>query len=172
MAYHRGSKTVSVRAPIRQLWQRASRREQRLLALAGTVLLLSMLWWLGLAPAWRTLRAAPAQHAVLDAQLQQMRQLQAQAMALRDQTLLNPDDARRALLQTLKPLGASAQWLVLAERVNVSLKQVAPQALAKLLADARQNARLKPIEAHLKRNALGSWDGSLVFQLPAPSGAT
>lgn len=172
MAYHRWSKTVSVRTPIRQLWQRASRREQRLLVLAGTVLLLSVLWWLGVAPAWRTLRAAPAQRAVLDAQLQQMRQWQAQAMTLRDQALLNPDEARRALLQTLKPLGGSAQWVVQAERVTVTLKQVAPQALAQLLADARQNARLKPLEAHLKRNALGSWDGSLVFQLPAPSDAT
>lgn len=158
---------MSAGVTIGQLWQRTSRREQRLLVLAGTVLLLGLLWWLGIAPAWRTLRAAPAQHLALDVQLQQMKQLQAQAKDLREQPALNADDARQALAQALELMGTGAQLTVQADRATVTLKQVAPTTLAQLLADARQNARLKPIEAHLKRNALGSWDGTLVFQLPA-----
>ncbi len=154
-----------------QLWQRASRREQRLTLLATALVVVSLLWWLGVAPAWRTLRAAPKQQLALQAQLSQMRQLQAQAKDLRAQAGMGFDEAHDALVQTLRPLGDSAPMTLQAERVTVTLKQVAPAALAQLLADARQNARLKPTEAHLKRDALGRWDGTLVFQLP-PARAT
>lgn len=161
---------MSLRVALRSFWQRADRREQRLLLLAGMVLALGLVWWLGIAPAWRTLRAAPLQHAALETQLQQMQQLQAQVENLRAQTTrLGAGAARQALTQALKPLGDHAQTVVQADRVTVTLTQVAPDALAQLLAEARQNARLMPTEAHLKRPATGAWDGTLVFQLPTPA---
>lgn len=159
---------MSALAPVKQLWRRASKREQRLLLLAAAVLALGLLWWVGVAPAWRILRVAPAQHLALDAQLRQMQQLQVQVKDLRAQTVLSADEARLALAQLLKPLGKSAQMLVQVERVTVTLTNLAPDALAQFLAAARQNARLAPKEAHLKRNAQGGWDGTLVLQLPSP----
>jgi general secretion pathway protein M len=78
------------------------------------------------------------------------------------------DDARQALEASLKPLGASAQMVVQVERVTVTLKAAAPDALAQWLATARQNARTLPTEARLTRNAAGAWDGVVVLQLPAP----
>jgi len=154
-------------APVKQLWRRASKREQRLLMLAAAVLGLGLLWWVGVAPAWRALRAAPAQHLALDAQLRQMQQLQAQVKDLRALTILSADEARLALEQSLKPLGKNAQMLVQVERVTVTITDLAPDALAQFLAAARQNAHLTPKEAHLKRNAQGGWDGTLVLQLPS-----
>jgi general secretion pathway protein M len=155
--------------PVQQLWQRASKREQRLLSLAAAVLAVGLLWWVGMAPALKVIKAAPAQQLVIDAQLQTMKQLQGQAKALRAQSPLTAVDARSALEQSLKTLGASAKMAVQAERVTVTLTDVAPDLLAQWLAAARQNARMAPKEAHLKRNDKGGWDGTLVLQLPGAS---
>lgn len=148
-------------------WRSVSPREQRLLLLALGVLLLALLWWVALAPALKVLKTAPQQHLALDAQHQQMQRLQAQALVLRAQPLMTATEARSALEASLKPLGDSAQMVVQVERVTVTLKAVAPDALAQWLATARQNARTVPTEARLMRNAAGAWDGTVVLQLPA-----
>jgi general secretion pathway protein M len=149
-------------------WRNVSPREQRLLLLALGAVALALVWWVAVAPALAVLKTAPQQHAVLDAQLQQMQRLQAQATSLRAQPVVPADDARQALEASLKPLGASAQMVVQVERVTVTLKAAAPDALAQWLATARQNARTLPTEARLTRNAAGAWDGVVVLQLPAP----
>jgi len=148
-------------------WRGMPPREQRLVLLAGVLISLALLWWLALAPALAVLKAAPAQHVTLDAQLQQMQRLQAQAKALQAQPVLSVDDARRALEAAIKPLGAGAQMVVQLDRVTVSLKAVPANALAQWLATVRQNAHTAPVEAHLVRNPAGSWDGSLVLNLGA-----
>ena len=147
-------------------WRSVSPREQRLVMLAGVLTGLALLWWLALAPALTVLKAAPAQHVALDAQLQQMQRLQAQAKALQAQPVLSVDNARLALESALKPLGAGAQMTVQLDRVTV-LKAVPANALAQWLATVRQNAHTAPVEAHLVRNPAGSWDGSLVLNLGA-----
>jgi general secretion pathway protein M len=60
-------------------WPELEVREQRLVIGAGALLVLAIVWWVALAPALRTLSSSAAEHARLDAQLQQMTQLQAQA---------------------------------------------------------------------------------------------
>jgi general secretion pathway protein M len=160
---------MSLMAPVQQLWQRASKREQRMLSLAAIVLGLGLLWWVGAAPALKALKAAPAQHMALDVQLQTMKQLQAQAKDLRAQPPLTADGARAALDQAFKPLGSNAQMVIQSERVTLTLNNLAPDLLAQWLASARQSARLAPKEAHLKRNDKGGWDGTLVLQLPGPN---
>lgn len=157
---------MSLMAPVQQLWQRASKREQRLLSLAAAVLAGGLLWWVGVAPALKVIKAAPSQQVALEAQLQQMKQLQTQAKDLRALAPLSSGDARLALEQSLKSLGSSAQMAVQAERVTVTLTNVAPELLAQWLATARQNARLAPKEARFKRNDKGGWDGTVVLQLP------
>jgi len=152
---------------LRQWWQRVSPREQRLIQVAAAVLGLSLLWWLGIAPALKVLKTAPAQHQKLDAQLQTMQQLQAQTQNLRAQKTLTANEAKELLTQSLKPLAEHAQMTVQVQRVNISLNQVAPEALSQLLATLRQNARMAPTEAHLQRNPAGTWEGALILQLPA-----
>jgi general secretion pathway protein M len=153
-------------APVQQLWRAAAPREQRLLILAAAVVAVGLLWWVGVAPALKVVKSAPAQELALEAQLQSMKQLQLQAKDLRAQAPLSAADARTALEQSLKALGASAQIGGQAERLTVTLNNAAPDLLAQWLAAARQNARMAPKEAHLKRNAKGGWDGTLVLQLP------
>ena len=154
-------------------WQALGERERRLLLLAAVVVGVALLWWVALAPALAVLRAAPARHAALDAQLSSMLSLQAQAKALQDQPKMGGDEALRALDAAVKErLGGAAQLSVVGDRVTVNLKGVSADALAQWLTQARVNARAVPSEAKLQRNP-GSggkagvlWDGSLVLSLP------
>ncbi|NCN70004.1 MAG: type II secretion system protein M [Rhodoferax sp.] len=157
---------MSAWTDVQQRWRSVSRREQRLLLLALGVVALALGWWLALAPALAVLKTAPQQHLALDAQMRQMLQLQAQVQALRAQPVINPVEARRALEASVQSLGSSAQLVLQMERAIVTLKGVAPEALAQWLAAARQNTHLVPSEAHLTRNLAGNWDGTLVLPLP------
>ena len=125
----------------------------------------SLLWWVGLAPALNTLRSADQQQSQLEAQLQQMQRLQAQAQTLQAQPRLTVSEAIALLETSVKPLGASAQMTLAGERVTVRLKGLAPDALAQWLVQARLNARAVPSEARLQRNPAGTWDGTLVLIL-------
>lgn len=151
-------------------WNLLAPRERAAIALAGAVVLGALLWWVLLGPALATLRQAEAQHQALDAQLQTMRSLQSEAMALQNQPRLSHDDALHALEASVRQrLGASAQLSVSGERATLTLKGADPDALARWLTQARVNARAMPAEARLTRSAgtPARWDGALVLTLPA-----
>ena len=154
-------------ATLQARWNGTSPREQRLLLGALALVAVALVWWVALAPALATLRAADKQHPALDAQLQHMQQLQTQAQTLQAQPRLAFDEARRLLEASVKPLGATAQLVVVGDRVTVTLKAISADSLAQWLAQARLNARALPGEARLVRNAAGTWDGALVLSLPA-----
>ena len=135
-------------------------------------------------PALGTLRTAPARHAALDAQLQRMQSLQAEAQQLQALPASSPGDAVGALRTALtQRLGNTAQLNVAGDRATVTLKGASADALAQWLTQARSNARATPLEARLTRSAapagnapvtLGSapvamprWDGTVVLALPA-----
>jgi general secretion pathway protein M len=163
---------MTLLANLQARWRQVSRREQRLLRAALVLVLLVLLWWVALAPALATLKAAELQRRALSAQLQQMQQLQAQAKALQAQPRMAFDDARRVLETSLKPLGASAQLGVAGERVTLTLKGVSADALAQWLVQARLNAHAVPAEARLVRAgaaapAAPTWNGTLVLSLGA-----
>ncbi|GAA4329547.1 hypothetical protein GCM10023165_02580 [Variovorax defluvii] len=169
-------------------WPELEPREQRLIGAAAAVVLLALLWWVALAPALRTLSAAPAEHARLDAQLQQMTGLQAQAKALQAQPRASRDDAMRALESSVREsLGPNAQLQPAAsgEGVSVAVRALRADTLAQWLAQARTNARAVPREVHLARSAQSApaegggtapaksgerpvprWDGTVVMGLP------
>jgi general secretion pathway protein M len=166
-------------------WQALSEREQRLLTWGAVLLAVAMVWWVALAPALRTLREAPAQQAALDAQWQQLQELQAQARSLQQQPRMTQAEALRALQQTSAELwGAKVQIQTTGDRSTVTLQSVSAQALGDWLAQVRTRARAVPQQAHLKRDIQSdakadktsgsaatlapTWSGSLVLSLPAP----
>ena len=151
-----------------QRWQTLSPREQGLLSWGATLLALAVVWWLALAPALRTVREAPAQQAGVDAQWQQLKDLQAQAQTLQQQPRMTQAEALRALQNTTTELlSTSAQVQTLGDRSTVTLKAVPAPALATWLAQVRTQARAVPVQAHLKLSA-AAWSGSVVLSLPAP----
>ena len=169
---------------LRQRWDGLGRRERRLVLVAGALVTAALLWWIALAPALATLRLAQEQHLRLDAQMQQMQTLKAQAAVLAAQPKVLPDDARRSLETSLQQtLGASAQMGVAGNRATVTLKGASPDALAQWLTQARINARASTAEVRLVRavapspgaagNSAASlalapmrWDGTVVLNLP------
>lgn len=174
-------------AALQDRWKALAPREQNLVLAASTLVALALLWWVAIAPALTTLRAAPARHAALDAQLQRMHTLQAEAQQLQATPPGSPGDAVGALRTALtERLGNTAQLNVAGDRATVTLKGASADAVAQWLAQARSNARATPLEARLTRSAaapaptgaapvtLGSplvamprWDGTLVLALPA-----
>ena len=148
-------------------WAGLGAREKAWVAAAGALAAAVLVWLIALGPALATLRTAEEQHRALDAQLQQMRSLQAQAQALQAQPKQNHDEAVRQLeLSVRERLGTTARLLVAGERVTITLTGAAPAALAQWLTQARVNARALPSEAHIQRNAGGLWEGTLVLTLP------
>ena len=142
-------------------WPELAPREQRMVLIAGALVALALVWWVALAPALRTLATAPAAHAELDAQLQQMAALQIQAKALQSQPRANREDALRALETSVRQgLGPNAQIQVAGagagEGVLVTLRATPADGLAQWLAQARGNARAVPREVHLTRTQGGA----------------
>lgn len=167
-------------APLGQRWSALAPREQNLLLLAACVVLLALLWWLALAPAVHSLRTAPARHAAAELELQNMLQMQAQAELLRQQPQGNSADARTQLEQSLKTeLGNSAQLQWLGNRAQISLTQTAAPALARWLAQVRDNSHASVAEMKLNRilgeaadgAAITRWSGNLLLELPGNAGA-
>jgi len=178
--------TPQKNAALRARWQALAPREQTLVLAAGGVIAFALLWWLAVAPALATLRAAPVRHAALDAQLQQMQALQAEAQQLQSAPRTARGDAVGTLRTALaQRLGNAAQLNVAGDRATVTLKGAPADALGQWLAQARSNARAVPVETRLTRSAaapanagtpatlgnpataLPRWDGTLVLALPS-----
>src|SRR5690606_820209 len=106
------------------------------------------LWCIALAPAIGTLRAAEEQHRTLDAQLLQMRRLQAQAQAMKSQPRQGQAESLRQLEATIREqLGLTARYTIAGERVTVTLANTPAAALSQWLSQVRTNARAIPGEA-------------------------
>lgn len=152
---------------LRERWEGLAAREKAWVAAAGGLIAVLAVWLIAVAPALATLRTAEQQQRVLDAQLQHMRILQAQARALQAQPKLNREEALRLLeLSVRQRLGTTGRTLISGDRVTITLTGAAPDAVAQWLSQARVNARALPSEARLNRNASGLWEGTLVLTLP------
>jgi len=154
-------------SPLRSRWDALAPREKTSIAATAALVVVAFVWLTLIGPPLRTLRGAPEQHRVLDAQLQRVRGLQLQAQSLQSQPKLSHDEAVRQLESSVKEhLGGSARLVVAGDRATVTLASAAPNALARWLTQARIDARALPNEAHLHRNAAGLWEGTLMLTLP------
>jgi len=162
-------------AALRKHWATLAAREQTLVLAAGAVLGLALLWWVLLAPALAQLRASPARHAALDAQLQQMQALQAEALHLKDIPRPTSNETLPVLWRSLaQQLGTATQMSTTSDRATITLKDVPAEALAQWLAQVRSTIRAVPIETRLMRSTAAAggantpvlWNGTLTLALP------
>ncbi|MFO0445227.1 MAG: type II secretion system protein GspM [Betaproteobacteria bacterium] len=149
------SAPATVRARAAAAWRGLAPRERRLVAVAAALVALALLWLLAVQPAWRTLARAPAEIDRLDAQLQAMQRLAAEAQARREATPVPPEQAQAALQAATARLGPKAQLTLSGERAVVRFDGVAPGALREWLAEARAGARARPVAAALQRAGQG-----------------
>lgn len=157
----------SMAAQLRARWATLAPREQLMVASAGSVIALAIVWLLFVGPPLSTLRTAETQRRTVDAQLQRMAALRSQATAMQSQPKQSREEALRQLeLATREHLGTSGRMVISGDRVSVTLTATPAGSLAQWLSQARVAAHALPAEAHLVRNAGGTWDGSLVLALP------
>lgn len=148
-------------APASSWWRALSQRDRNLATLAGAVLLLFLLWWLVLQPAFSTLRQAPVEMDRLDLQLQTMQRLAAESAELRATPPVNPEQAQAALKAATERLGDKAKISLQGDRAVLTLNGAGTEALRGWLAEARSGARARPLEANLLRSGTG-YSGTLV----------
>lgn len=158
------------RTALQQFWRARPARERYALVVAGLVVGLALLWQLGVAPAWRTLRDAPAQRAAAQQQLNAMQALAAQARALQGQTgrsaLPHAERLRALETATQQHLGTQARIAPSAESVQVTLQNAPAPAVAQWLQQVRLNAQLSVTSANLTRSGNQHWSGTLVLGGP------
>ena len=165
----------TARTRLRTWWRELPAREQRLVAIAGVVVALALLWWVALAPALRTISTARIAHAQLDVQLQQMQALQVQARALQALPRANRDDALRALESSVNDgLGGSVRMQTAGssatEGVLVTLRATPATSFAQWLTQARGNARALPREIHITRSQAAASSAPVGANVPGSPG--
>lgn len=157
-------------APWRARWRALGQRERRGISIAAWVIGVFLLWAVAIAPAWRTVRAAPAQLDQLDAQLQQMQRLADEARELRAIPPLGTSQAAAALRAATDELGGAGRLQLSGDRATLTLVGANGTQLSEWLAEARSAARARPLQANLTRGPEG-YGGSIVVALPTGGGA-
>jgi general secretion pathway protein M len=142
-------------APVSAWWKALGERERALVGIAATVLVLFVVFVVAVRPAWRTVRDAPAQLAALDAQLQDMQRLAAEAAELRAAPQITPEQSAAALKAATERLGDKAKLTLQADRAVLTLNGVGTNALRDWLTEVRSGARARPLEAQLARTGTG-----------------
>lgn len=154
-------------AALRVVWHGLPANERRAMRGLAALALAALVWFVAVAPAWRSVNSLPAQIEALDAQLQQVQQLSAQAKSLQTGAPVARADALRSLDALTKlRLGATATVQGSADRTSVTLKGASSEALVAWLGQARQNVGATVEQANLRQVNL-LWDGTLLLSLPS-----
>lgn len=149
---------------LRERWAALAARERLLLVLAALLIGTALVWLVGVQPAWRTLRSAPAEQAKLEIQWQTMQRLAAEARTLRATPPLAPALAAQALQGATTRLGASGKLMLQGDRAVLTLNGAQGPAIAQWLAEARRGARARPVETRLT-NGDDGYDGTIVVAI-------
>jgi general secretion pathway protein M len=152
--------------PWQARWKALAPRERRLVALAMTVVVVALLWFVAVAPAWRVVREAPARLDQLDLQLQSMQRLAAEARALQAAPPVTMSQSQAALKAATEALGSAGRLVIAGDRATVTFVNAHGGQVRDWLAEARGAARARPVEANLSRGPQGL-SGSVVLALPA-----
>jgi general secretion pathway protein M len=136
-------------------WTARAPRERQALTIVGIVIGLFLVWSFFVQPALRTVREAPTELDLLDAQYQQMQRGAAEGTALRAAPRVSSSQAAAALRAATDRLGDHARLSIQGDRATLTLTGVTPEALRSWLGEARSGARVRPVEASLQRGALG-----------------
>jgi general secretion pathway protein M len=149
------------KAPLVAKWRALSERDRRAAGLAGAAVVLLLVWWIGVQPALRTVREAPAQLDRLDAQLQTMQRQAAEAAELRGTAPITAAQSTAALQAATVRLGARGRLVVAGERATLTLNGATGAQLRDWLSEARSGARARPLQAQVTRSAQG-YSGTLI----------
>ena len=150
--------------------QGLSPREQRLVRIAAWVVGLGLLWWVGLAPAVDTLRQSKVRVTPSSTRSWPWCRHRPPVPRCCAHRTPHPPPGREAALRALeeatRALGANASLAQQGDRATVTLKGIAPGALAQWLQQVRVNARVLPVQAQIQRGDQAAWSGQIVLAGP------
>jgi general secretion pathway protein M len=109
-------------------------------------------------------RDAPARIDALDAQLQTMQRLAAEAKELRAAPAVSTTQSGAALKAASDRLGEQGRLVLQGERAVLTLNGASTEQLRGWLAEARSGARARPVEATLTRGPNG-YSGTIVVAI-------
>jgi len=158
-----GKAWANARRTLAAAWAARNARERQMLLLAGAVLGLYLLWALALAPALRTVRAAPARLDLLDGQLQAMQRLATEVAELRATPALPPEQSQAVLSAAAARLGDKAKLSLQGPRAVLTVQGMPADELTGWIAEVRAGARARVIESQLNRTPQGLYAGNVVL---------
>jgi general secretion pathway protein M len=145
-------------------WLALAPRERTGLTVAACFVGALLVWFIAVQPAWRTLSAAPAQLDQLDAQLQTMRRLAAEASELRNMPPVSAMQSGTALLSATERLGTKAELTLSGDGATCNFDEVSSLDLQGWLTEVRSAARARVTQAQLSRGPKG-YSGTIVLSL-------
>jgi len=151
-------------APLQAWWAARAPRERFYATLGGVVLGLYLVLAFAVQPAWHTLRSGPAQLEALEAELQAMQRLAAEARELRASPPVSTEQSTAALKAASERLGDRAKLSIQGERAVLTLNGAATGQLRDWLSEVRSGARARPVEANLTRGGSG-YSGTIVVSI-------
>jgi general secretion pathway protein M len=157
---------AGAREQIDAFWRARAPRERQALTLGAVAIVVLLVWLALVQPAWRTLRAAPAELEALDRQIQQIRASGAEAKALREVAPVSAPQAAAALKAATDRLADKGRLSLQGDRAVLTLNGVDADALRAWLGEVRNAARARPVEASLSRASQG-YSGTIVVVLGA-----
>ena len=155
---------------MKQWWIGLSRRERIATSVAAALVLLTLIFLIGIEPAWRTRAKLGADLPRLRAQAAELDQLAAEAkkLKLHTRTLESPEQTRAALTRFLSEKGVNgAQIRDEGERVVVSAKRTDAAAWLAWLKDTTNELPLRIAAARMSKVGTGMVDAEVTL---APAG--
>jgi general secretion pathway protein M len=159
---------ATARTQLTAKWRSMAARERLAAGIGIAVLIAFIVWLLFVAPAWRTVRDAPAKLDKLEVQLQQMQRLANEAKSLRGAPEVSIAQAVEPLKVATERLGANASIAFQGDRATLTLNGVSGDALRDWLSEARSAAHARPVEVTLTRNPQG-YAGAVIVTFGATS---
>lgn len=155
---------AAARTQLTAKWRGMVPRERMMLGIGIAVAVAFVVWLLFVAPALRTVRAAPAKLDRLEVELQQMQRLASEAKSLRGAPDISLAQAVEPLKVATERLGATASIAFQGDRATLTLNGVQGEALRNWLSEARSASRARPVDVTLTRTPNG-YSGNVVVTL-------
>lgn len=153
-----------MKAALSSWWGAMAPREKNLVTLAGAFIAFYIVFAVAIQPAWRTVRAAPAQLDALENQLQTMQKLAADTAELKAAVPVSAAQSAAALKAASDRLGAKAKLALQGERAVLTINGASTEELRNWLTEARSGARARPVEASLSKADTG-FSGTVVVAI-------
>ncbi|HIV69565.1 MAG TPA: type II secretion system protein M [Candidatus Aquabacterium excrementipullorum] len=161
-----------MRAQLTARWAAMAPRERRMVTVMAWLLGITLVFLLGVRPAWKTLQQTPVQLREVNAVLEDMQRQANEVKTLRQMPVVPPAQAEAALRSATERLGESGKLRLQPDRAVVTFTKVAGADLAQWLAEVRSSARARPVEANFAQVEPGVYSGTISVVLPglAPVG--